>query len=99
MFSVFSQLSKLVRNLRTTISDRLGFFANIERRRLALAAENLFLRKQLALFREREKKALPTGFVAHNDVSAPDSSRSRTGLASSLEDLVSRLARDSEFSA
>jgi hypothetical protein len=35
-------------------------FANIGRRRLALAAENLFLRKQLALFREREKKALPT---------------------------------------
>ena len=25
-----------------------------------LAAENLFLRKQLALFREREKKAMPT---------------------------------------
>jgi putative transposase len=30
------------------------------RSRAALAAENLFLRKQLALFQEREKKAAPT---------------------------------------
>ncbi len=60
MFNVFSRLSKLVRNLRTIVSDCLSFFANIGRRRLALAAENLFLRKQLALFREREKRALPT---------------------------------------
>jgi hypothetical protein len=30
------------------------------RSRTALAAENLFLRKQLALFKEREKKAVPT---------------------------------------
>jgi putative transposase len=30
------------------------------RRRTALAAENLFLRKQLALFQEREKRAKPT---------------------------------------
>jgi hypothetical protein len=60
MFNVFSRLSKLVRNLRTIVSDCLSFFANIGRRRLALAAENLFLRKQLALFREREKKAMPS---------------------------------------
>jgi putative transposase len=60
MFNVFSRLSKLVRNLRTIVSEGLSFFANIGRRRLALAAENLFLRKQLALFREREKKAPPT---------------------------------------
>src|ERR1700750_770572 len=60
MFNVFSRLSKLVRNLRTIVSEGLSFFANIGRRRLALAAENLFLRKQSALFREREKKALPT---------------------------------------
>src|SRR5947209_5048077 len=38
----------------------LSFFAGLWRRRTALAAENLFLRKQLALFREREKKAMPT---------------------------------------
>jgi hypothetical protein len=60
MFNVFSRLSKLVRNLRTIVSDGLSIFANIGRRRLALAAENLFLRKQLALFWEREKKAMPT---------------------------------------
>ena len=47
MFNVFRRLSKLVRNLRTIVSDCLSFFANIGRRRLALAAENLFLRKQL----------------------------------------------------
>jgi hypothetical protein len=60
MFNVFSRLSKLARNLRTIVSDCLSFFSNIGRRRLAVAAENLFLRKQLALFREREKKALLT---------------------------------------
>ncbi|HEX4169087.1 MAG TPA: hypothetical protein VHZ55_26785 [Bryobacteraceae bacterium] len=60
MFNVFRRLSKLVRNLRRIVSDCLSLFANIGRRRLALAAENLFLRKQLALFRERENKALPT---------------------------------------
>src|SRR5947208_14052686 len=60
MFNVFRRLSKVVRNLRTIVSDCLSFFAHIGCRRLAVAAENLFLRKQLALFREREKKALPT---------------------------------------
>ena len=60
MFNVFSRLSKVVRNLRTIVNDCLSFFATIGRRRVGLAAENLFLRKQLALFREREKKALPT---------------------------------------
>src|SRR5947208_9668795 len=60
MFKVFKRLSRMVRNLRTIVSDGLSFLANIWRRRTALAAENLFLRKQLALFREREKKAMPT---------------------------------------
>src|SRR4051795_1248374 len=60
MFKVFTRLSRLVRNLRTIVSDGLSFFASVWRRRTALAAENLFLRKQLALFREREKKAMPT---------------------------------------
>jgi putative transposase len=60
MLNVFSRLSKLARNLRTIVSACLSFIASIGRRRLALAAENLFLRKQLALFQEREKKALPT---------------------------------------
>jgi putative transposase len=60
MFKVFTRLSRMVRNLRTIVSDGLSFFAAVWSRRTALAAENLFLRKQLALFREREKKAMPT---------------------------------------
>ena len=53
MFKVFTRPSRMVRNLRTIVSDGLSFFASVWRRRTALAAENLFLRKQLALFRER----------------------------------------------
>src|SRR3954462_11230896 len=60
MFKVFTRLSRMVRNLRTIVNDGLSFFAAVWRRRTALAAENLFLRKQVALFREREKKAIPT---------------------------------------
>src|SRR3954464_623566 len=60
MFKVFTRLSRMVRNLRTIVSDGLSLFASVWRRRTALSAENLFLRKQLALFREREKKAMHT---------------------------------------
>src|SRR3954449_9630919 len=60
MLKVFTPLSTLVRNLRTIVSDGLRFFVGVWRGRAALAAENLFLRKQLALFREREKKAMRT---------------------------------------
>jgi hypothetical protein len=60
MFNVVSRLSSFVRNLRTIVIDGLSFFAGVWRHHTALAAENLFLRKQLALFREREKKAMPT---------------------------------------
>src|SRR3954468_8127221 len=60
MFKICTRLSRVVRNLRTIIGDGLSFFTALWRRRTALAAENLFLRKQLALFREREKKAIPT---------------------------------------
>ena len=59
MFKVFTRLSRMVRSLRTIVGDGLSFFAAVGRRRMALAAENLFLRKQLALFREREKKGVP----------------------------------------
>jgi hypothetical protein len=54
---VFRQLSKLVFVLRILVSDWVSFCAALFRNRTALAAENLFLRKQLALFQEREKKA------------------------------------------
>ena len=60
MFKVFTRLSNFVRSLRTIVSGGLGFFAGVWGRRTTLAAENLFLRKQLALFRKREKKAMPT---------------------------------------
>jgi putative transposase len=60
MFTVFTRLCRVVRNPRTIVRDSLGFFGGVWRRRTARAAENLFLRKQLALFREREKKAMPT---------------------------------------
>ena len=50
MFKVFTQLSKMVRNLRTIVSDGSSLFAVFWRGRTAQAAENLFLRKQLALF-------------------------------------------------
>src|SRR5690242_13239657 len=60
MFNVFSRLSNFVRDLRTIVSSGLSFIAGVWRRRMAVAAENLFLRKQLALFREREKTARPT---------------------------------------
>src|SRR3954465_5172211 len=60
MLKVFTPLSMLVRNLRTIVSDGLRFFVGVWRRRAALAADNVFLRKQVALFREREKKARPT---------------------------------------
>src|SRR3982750_4394682 len=59
MFKVFTRLSRMVRNLRTILSDGLSLFAAISRRRTAVAAENLFLRKQLALFRERRRKRCP----------------------------------------
>lgn len=60
MLKLFARLSKFVRNLRTMVSDGMSFIAGMWRRRVTVAAENLLLRKQLALFREREKKAMPT---------------------------------------
>src|SRR5690242_6890862 len=60
MLSIFRQLSKLSVTLQIFVSDCVNFCAAGLRSRTALAAENLFLRKQLALFREREKKAAAT---------------------------------------
>ena len=56
MLSVFGQLSKLTIALQIVVADALSFCAALLRNRTALATENLFLRKQLALFQEREKK-------------------------------------------
>ena len=61
MVGIFGQLLKLSVTLQILVSDCLSFCAAGLRSRTALAAENLFLRKQLALFQEREKKAAATG--------------------------------------
>ena len=58
--SIFRQLLKLSVTLQILISDWANFCAAGLHGRTALAAEILFLRKQLALFEEREKKAVPT---------------------------------------
>ena len=60
MLSVIWQISRLTIGFEVVISDCLSFCAALFRSRTALVAENLFLRKQLALFQEREKRAKPT---------------------------------------
>ena len=60
MVSIFGRLLKLSVALEILVSDCVNFCAAGLRDRTALAAENLFLRKQLALFQEREKKAVPS---------------------------------------
>jgi len=60
VLSVFERLSKLTIAVQIVFADSLDFCATLSRSRMALAAENLFLRKQLALFQEREKKATRT---------------------------------------
>jgi transposase InsO family protein len=60
VLSGFEQVLKLTIAVKTVVADSLGFCAALCRNRTALAAENLFLRKQLALFQEREKKAART---------------------------------------
>lgn len=48
---------KLIVTLQILVSDCYRFCGALFRNRAALAAENLFLRKQLALFQEREKES------------------------------------------
>lgn len=60
MRNVFRQLSRLTIICQIVVSDCLSFRATLFRNRTTLAAENLFLRKQLALYREREQRAKPT---------------------------------------
>jgi putative transposase len=56
----FDRLLKLAIAIQILVADSLDFCAALFRNRTALVAENLFLRKQLALFQEREKKATKT---------------------------------------
>jgi hypothetical protein len=60
VLSVFERLSKLTLPVQIVSADSLGLCAALFRSRTELAAENLSLRKQLALFQEREKKAIRT---------------------------------------
>jgi len=60
VLSIFRQLSKLSVTLQIVVSDCISFCGTGLRSRTAVVAENLFLRKQLALFQEREKRAKPT---------------------------------------
>lgn len=60
MLSAFRQLSRLTIACEIAVSDCVSFCTTLFRSRTPLAAENLFLRKQLALFLERDKRAKPT---------------------------------------
>ena len=64
MYAESMELSSLIINLaaelakfaRTLLTDGMRFMASLARSRTALAAENLFLRKQLAFYQERKIK-------------------------------------------
>jgi hypothetical protein len=59
--------------LQVIASDCLKVCSTLFRSRAALAAENLFLRKQLALYKEHEKKA--TSLAPHLHQVGPGHSR------------------------
>lgn len=71
MLSVSEQLLRLTLALQIVISDSLGLCAALFRSRTGLAAENLFLRKQLALFQEREKKTTRTTGADRSETTMP----------------------------
>ena len=54
--SIFQLLTHSLNSLSLVACDLFRLLALVSRSRLALAAENLFLRKQLALFQERKEK-------------------------------------------
>jgi hypothetical protein len=56
-FSLITNLTaELAKLARTLLADGMRFLALLARSRTALAAENLFLRKQLAFYQERKIK-------------------------------------------
>ena len=57
---IFSVLGELIRLARTFLADGMHFVVLCTRSRTAMAAENLFLRKQLAFYQER--KVIPRRF-------------------------------------
>ena len=57
LFSLIINLAaELAKLARTLVADGMRFLAVLARSRIALAAENLFLRKQLAFYQERTIK-------------------------------------------
>ena len=60
MPSIKNQLGKLAKALKIIAADGSAFSLRLFRSRAALAAENVFLRRQLALFQEHEQKAQRT---------------------------------------
>ncbi len=60
MPSIKKQLGKLAKALKIVAADGSAFSLRLFRSRAALAAENVFLRRQLALFQEHEQKAQRT---------------------------------------
>lgn len=57
--SIFRLLTHSLNRLSLGACDLFRLLALVSRSRLSLAAENLFLRKQLALFQERKEKPRP----------------------------------------
>ena len=57
LFSLIINLAaEFAKLARTLVADGMRFIALLARSRTALAAENLFLRKQLAFYQERKIK-------------------------------------------
>src|SRR5260370_4500839 len=54
--SIFQPLTHTLTTLSSVARDLVHLLVLVSRSRRALAAENLFLRKQLALFQERKRK-------------------------------------------
>jgi hypothetical protein len=52
--AIINLLANLAKLARTLFNDAMHFMALLARSRTALAAENLFLRKQLAFYQERK---------------------------------------------
>jgi hypothetical protein len=51
---IFNLFAEFIQLLRTLFIGGISFIALCARSRTALAAENLFLRKQLAMYQERK---------------------------------------------
>jgi putative transposase len=54
--SIFHPLTHSLKTLASVVRDLVHLVVLVSRSRRALAAENLFLRRQLALFQERKLK-------------------------------------------